>query len=85
MKFLSFQILTSFQSTSLISASTAEVFLLAEDTKQALHLVKPSAMREVLVEVPNVIFFFESIGCSKIQNYLNLFRCVGQISEDRLS
>ncbi|EFX89715.1 hypothetical protein DAPPUDRAFT_40651, partial [Daphnia pulex] len=35
-------------------ASTGEVFLLAEDTKQALHLVKPSAMREVLVEVPNV-------------------------------
>lgn len=56
MKFLSFQILTSFQSTSL-SASTAEVFLLAEDTKQALHLVKPSAMREVLVEVPNVKHF----------------------------
>lgn len=34
--------------------STIDVFLLAEDTEQALHLVKPSAMREVLVEVPNV-------------------------------
>ena len=38
----------------MVSESTAEVCLLAEDTKQALHLVKPSAMREVLVEVPNV-------------------------------
>ena len=28
--------------------------ILAEDAKQALHLVKPSAMREVLVEVPDV-------------------------------
>jgi SpoVK/Ycf46/Vps4 family AAA+-type ATPase len=29
----------------------------AEDAKQALHLVKPSAMREVLVEVPDVSQF----------------------------
>jgi len=28
--------------------------MIAEDAKQALRIVKPSAMREVLVEVPNV-------------------------------
>ena len=32
----------------------SNVVILAEDAKQALHIVKPSAMREVLVEVPNV-------------------------------
>lgn len=31
-----------------------EAKILLEDAKQALHIVKPSAMREVLVEVPNV-------------------------------
>ena len=31
--------------------------IIAEDAKQALHLVKPSAMREVLVEVPDVMFY----------------------------
>jgi len=32
----------------------SNVVILAEDAKQALQIVKPSAMREVLVEVPNV-------------------------------
>ena len=61
------------------------MFLLAEDTKQALHLVKPSAMREVLVEVPNVRF-------KKIVKWdltfkkcnLNLIRSAGQILGGRL-
>lgn len=32
----------------------SDVVILAEDAKQAMRIVKPSAMREVLVEVPNV-------------------------------
>ena len=31
-----------------------DVFMAAEDARQALLIVEPSAMREVLVEVPNV-------------------------------
>jgi SpoVK/Ycf46/Vps4 family AAA+-type ATPase len=33
------------------------VAIIPEDAYQALHCVKPSAMREVFVEVPNVGIF----------------------------
>lgn len=35
-------------------SESEDAMILAEDAKAALHLVKPSAMREVLVEVPDV-------------------------------
>ena len=48
----------------------SDVVILAEDAKQAMRIVKPSAMREVLVEVPNVSN--HSIRAAKLLKTFNI-------------
>lgn len=43
------------------SADEGQVVILPQDAQAGLHLVKPSAMREVLVEVPDVTFIPNSV------------------------